>query len=1100
MKNILLLAAILVSLQSIAQVPSYVPTNGVVAFWPFSGNANDASGNGNNGTPNNATLTTDRLGFGSSAYLFTNTTTTNDSYIQANVTTNAITTSGAMTLSFWVYRVGDGYDTPGLMEFGSCGTCAGQILIRWGNGNNPISLRHYLDATNFITYNFTGLNSTTWYNIVYTNDGTTAKYYLNGTLVSTMVSPVLPQLLGNVAFGRMNHLQNDAFNGKLDDIGLWSRALTPCEVNALYTGNPVASFAYNALQDTTFSCDSLQLDAQAGYTNYAWSNGNNAQTTWAKQSGLYKVTVTNSTGCTAVDSTQFIIIKPTISQKDTTVCAGSSIPLAANGIAASSQTVIDNFSISALAYNTHTVTTVIGQTYSLVVSGTWSVHGCPGTDVNNPADAAFYLHSPFPALPTNLDWVIWNGVAIRPDGNTYDAVNHTYTYTLPPSTQVSQTFASIDLSDPPPHTNPSAYSDNCGGLTFQISQINKSNAVYTWSAIPAATAGLSAPDINKQSLIVKPTATTIYYVNVNDGITNCEDSVQIFMATVDTSLIVSGATTVCGNANVTFTAGIDNSYKWLLNNNAIPGAVNSTYNATQTGSYSVAVANSIGCIDTSRSVAISLYPKPVAGFTINNASQCLSGNSFTYTNTSSISVGTLSYQWNLGDGQKAFSLDTTYTYTAANNAYSVKLISTSNNGCSDSITETVAVKPMPSIPTITANGPLRFCQNGTVVLMSDTAQGNQWYQNGNKLSNAVNQNYTDSTNGDYTITATANGCTSNASAPTTVQVDPIPSTPTAAAQGPVSFCANGNVILSSNAADGNQWYTNGNEINGATNQTYTANAAGSYTVITTVNNCPSNASNSVTVTISPNSPTPAIAANGPLTFCANGNVVLSSNAASGNQWYISGYPIAQANGTTYTAVSAGVYTVIATDPNSCPSAASDGVSITILPSPHGIRYDAINTAANTATILQARDFGEDYSWIPSTGLTDATTATPTFNYTETTDYLIHITTSAGCFTDDTVLVNVYDVKGILVPTAFTPNGDGLNDVLKPFTIDIKQLNYFRIFNKWGQLIFESNNTAIGWDGTYQGTAQPTGNYIWIGQGVDNNGHLVNQHGQVLLIR
>jgi gliding motility-associated-like protein len=98
------------------------------------------------------------------------------------------------------------------------------------------------------------------------------------------------------------------------------------------------------------------------------------------------------------------------------------------------------------------------------------------------------------------------------------------------------------------------------------------------------------------------------------------------------------------------------------------------------------------------------------------------------------------------------------------------------------------------------------------------------------------------------------------------------------------------------------------------------------------------------------------------------------------------------------------------------------------------------------------------------------------------------------------LVNVYNVKGILVPTAFTPNGDGLNDILRPFTIDIKQLNYFRIFNKWGQLIFESNNTAIGWDGSYQGAPQASGNYVWIAQGIDNKGQVVNQHGQVLLIR
>ena len=93
-----------------------------------------------------------------------------------------------------------------------------------------------------------------------------------------------------------------------------------------------------------------------------------------------------------------------------------------------------------------------------------------------------------------------------------------------------------------------------------------------------------------------------------------------------------------------------------------------------------------------------------------------------------------------------------------------------------------------------------------------------------------------------------------------------------------------------------------------------------------------------------------------------------------------------------------------------------------------------------------------------TGLTNTTTATPTFNYNTTTRIiLIHITTKRkDVLQTDTVLVNVYNVKGFSYScTAFTPNGDGLNDVLKAFTIDIKQINYFRVFNKWGQLIFET---------------------------------------------
>ena len=130
MKNILLLAGFLFSLNSLAQLPSYVPANAIVAFWPFNGNANDASGNGNNGTVYNATLTTDRFGGGNGAYYFSNTTAvgSDTSYIQTAVNNvNSISTSGAMTLSFWINRVGNGNQGSRVMEWGSCTTCAGQI-------------------------------------------------------------------------------------------------------------------------------------------------------------------------------------------------------------------------------------------------------------------------------------------------------------------------------------------------------------------------------------------------------------------------------------------------------------------------------------------------------------------------------------------------------------------------------------------------------------------------------------------------------------------------------------------------------------------------------------------------------------------------------------------------------------------------------------------------------------------------------------------------------------------------------------------------------------------------------------------------------------
>jgi len=1256
MKKIFLLVSLLLNLSCFAQVPAYAPSNGIVAFWPFSGNANDATGNGNNGTVNGATLTTDRLGSGSSAYYFANTVAPN-AYIQANVNTASITTSGAMTLSFWVYRVGNGYLGARVMEFGSCGTCAGQILVSWGNGLSTMTFRHYLTATDFLTYNFSGLNDNTWYNIVYTNDGTTAKYYLNGALVNSVASPDPAQLLGNVAFGRMNHPANDAFNGDLDDIGIWNRALSACEVNALYTGIPAASFAYNALQDTTFTCDSVQLDASAGYSNYAWSTGASTQTISANHNGLYKITVTNSAGCTASDSTQVIIIKPTISQNDTTVCAGSSIALAATGVAGASQTLISQFNLTALNFNTHTVPTTIGGNYIMTVSGIWSVHFC--TDNNNVADAAFYYaRTPMSQLPAGTDLVQWNGTSIYPDGGTYNS-SHNYNYTLPPATQATQTFTFSDAG---------TYTDNCGALTFQIYQVNNSSATYTWTANPAATAGLNPADINKQSLTVNPTATTTYYVTVNDGVTSCEDSVLITVATIDTSITSSDPLSVCSSGGIVHLhGGIDASYQWLKNGTPIAGAISKDYTATQSGAYRVIGFTAAGCSDTSRTLTISLYPQPVAGFNISSAAtQCLSSNSFSFTNTSTISAGTLSYKWLFGDGNTATSTNATYSYAAAN-SYNVQLIDSSNNGCMDTtVSQIVIVKPASAIPAVTPAGPLSFC-GGSVntVLTSNAASGNQWYNNGVLIPGGINQTYTATAAGVYNVINSANACVSDSSNDVTIKLYPQPvpgftittpvtqclrgnsfsftntstisagtlsykwifgdgnnaastnavhsyatansynvqlidssnngcmdttaiqtvvvkpstTTPAVVPGGPLSFCGTVNATLTSSATSGNQWYNNGISIPAATNQTYNATAAGLYNVISNANTCASDSSNDVVIILNSIPATPTITAGGPLTICGSGNVVLTSSAVSGNKWYFNGSPIAGATDQNYTASAAGNYHVIATVSN-CSSNVSDDTTVTIVPlpvkptitstgtdtlchggsvlltssatsgnqwfnnavpisgavnnmytastagsytvgvsnvcagnisnptivvlqpSPAGIRYSPINVEVGTAFTLQARNIGDHYLWTPGTGLSDDNTADPTTdNFTHTQDYVIQIIkTSANCITYDSLLVNAYEVKGLLVPTAFSPNNDGKNDKLYITLINIKQLNYFRVYNEWGQLLFQTSNSNTGWDGTYQGVPQPIANYVWVAQGIDADGKSVTDHGSVLIVK
>jgi gliding motility-associated-like protein len=97
-------------------------------------------------------------------------------------------------------------------------------------------------------------------------------------------------------------------------------------------------------------------------------------------------------------------------------------------------------------------------------------------------------------------------------------------------------------------------------------------------------------------------------------------------------------------------------------------------------------------------------------------------------------------------------------------------------------------------------------------------------------------------------------------------------------------------------------------------------------------------------------------------------------------------------------------------------------------------------------------------------------------------------------------VRVYKGPDIYVPTGFTPNGDGKNDKFIPFPVGVKQINYFRVFNRWGQMIFSTTRLNDGWDGRFGGAEQPTGTYVWMVQGVTKDNKVITKKGTITLIR
>ena len=125
------------------------------------------------------------------------------------------------------------------------------------------------------------------------------------------------------------------------------------------------------------------------------------------------------------------------------------------------------------------------------------------------------------------------------------------------------------------------------------------------------------------------------------------------------------------------------------------------------------------------------------------------------------------------------------------------------------------------------------------------------------------------------------------------------------------------------------------------------------------------------------------------------------------------------------------------------------------------------------------DPGYIYTWNPSTYLSCSTCPIPLSHVLENTNYNFTVTDGAGCFT----VTSTYDfiikpVTSIDVPTAFTPNGDNQNDVIYVNGWGIKQLLEFKIYNRWGQLVFESNDITKGWNGYYKGELQPQDTYVY----------------------
>jgi gliding motility-associated-like protein len=428
-------------------------------------------------------------------------------------------------------------------------------------------------------------------------------------------------------------------------------------------------------------------------------------------------------------------------------------------------------------------------------------------------------------------------------------------------------------------------------------------------------------------------------------------------------------------------------------------------------------------------------------------------------------------------------------------------------------------------PVFTQVGPL--CQNSTAPLLPATSTNNI---TGTWSPAAINTATVGTTT--YTFTPTAGQC----AVPTTVNISvkSITSSTTniTICNNQIPYTWNGNnytgagtyTITLQNAAGCDSILTLILRVNAATTSTTRDSICANQTpYIWNGNNYTTSGTYSVTLTNSAGcdsiatlillvKPIPALVINQPPPVCEplTINLTAASITAGSDPGLIYTYwrdslatiPLANPNAVSVS----GTYYIKAQGVNSCTSTKPVAVTVLIYKLIAGIRYPTVTTDVNIPVQLSARNIGANYAWSPPVGLSSPFIKDPVFDYDRNVQYLINITRDNACITVDTVLVKIIRTEvtvpksDLFVPKAWTPNNDGHNDKLFPLTVNIRELKYFRVFNRWGQLVFETNVIGQGWDGVFQGKPAVMDVYTWTVEAIGVDGKYIKKAGNSVLIR
>lgn len=193
------------------------------------------------------------------------------------------------------------------------------------------------------------------------------------------------------------------------------------------------------------------------------------------------------------------------------------------------------------------------------------------------------------------------------------------------------------------------------------------------------------------------------------------------------------------------------------------------------------------------------------------------------------------------------------------------------------------------------------------------------------------------------------------------------------------------------------------------------------------------------------------------------------------------------------------YVVTVIESMGCPNPDKDTVVVTVIPAITAFAGNDTIIPLNKPLTLHASG-GVSYVWTPAEGLDNPNIDAPTTRINKDITYTVTAYSPEGCRGTDDINLRFMTGPDIYVPTAFSPNGDGRNDMFRPLPVGITQLDFFSVYDRWGALVFSTKAYLQGWDGNVNGQQAPTGTYIWVVQGKNEDNETVMHRGSVTLVR